>query len=293
MKEQLMAALRSAGIYAETSGRAKELDSFLKKAIRKQYADPWDEIVDKAGVRAVVRFIDDVQPVCNAIRATFRVVREESKADELEPNEFGYLGVHFDIIVEDADVDRQCEIQVQTACQNVWATLSHLLAYKTVLELPKPVLRSLHRASALLESADIGFDNSRNAVITHPEFKQVEVLTALEKHFFRFVGRDYDAELSLQVINCLLAAYQQTRDDNPVEKLEKFVAEQDQSLRRVYHDYANVPDRSAFLFQPEAIAIFERLEVDRYVIQQVWTEFDLPYEELSKLSQVWGIPLDD
>jgi ppGpp synthetase/RelA/SpoT-type nucleotidyltranferase len=293
VKEQLATTLRSVGVYAELTARGKQLDSLLKKAIRKKYSDPWTEIVDKAGVRAVVRFIEDVEPVCMAIRTRFTVIREESKGEELAPHEFGYLGTHFDILVEDAGEPRQCEIQVHTACQNVWATLSHLLAYKTTLDLPKPVMRSLHRASALLESADEGFSLSHRAVVTHPEFQHVAFLTALEKHFFRFVARDYDAELSLLAVKCLMAAYTKTGDKNPLATLEEFVTKHATAIATVYQEYGQVPERSAFLFQPEALAVFERLETDQYAIKEEWTKFEFPVNELERLAQVWGLPLEE
>ena len=244
------------------------------------------------------RFLDDVEPVCEIIRVNFRVIKNEDKVDQLEPTEFGYLGVHFDTMTNESNSPEgvteslACEIQVHTLCQNVWANQSHILAYKSLVGIPRRIQRTLHRTGALLEAADEGFNNSHSSVIGHPDFSNVQFLVELEKHFFRYVARDYDPELSLRAIACVLKAH--AGDVTKAgARVREFVLINEVSLKSLYDQYGQIAERSAFLFQPEALAIFERLEADRYSLKATWIDADLPLDELVRMGQVWGIELED
>src|SRR3990170_8353608 len=73
VETQIRRRLRTTGIPASVSSRTKTVDSFLKKAIRKGYADALDDTHDKVGVRIVVPFITQVQKVDSIIRDAFDV----------------------------------------------------------------------------------------------------------------------------------------------------------------------------------------------------------------------------
>jgi putative GTP pyrophosphokinase len=54
--------------------------------------------------------------------------------------------------------------------QHIWASVSHLLQYKTESSAPPSVRRSIHRVSALLETVDLEFErvlNERAAYVEH------------------------------------------------------------------------------------------------------------------------------
>ena len=212
----------------------------------------------------------------------------------MEPSEFGYLGVHFDTLTNDvtrpkeAATNLPCEIQVHTLCQNVWAGQSHILAYKGLVDIPRKIQRTLHRTSALLEAADQSFNDGHIAVINHPQFSNVHFLMELEKHFYRYTARQYDVALSLRSIAIILKSYPPD-DMQPSQKVHVFAEQHDQSLKRIYDEYAQIAERSAFLFQPEALAIFERLEVNRYALKNMWIDGELPLDELVRMGGVWGI----
>src|SRR5512136_1958706 len=76
--------------------RAKEIESFLKKIVRKAYDDPLEDIKDFAGVRVITYYQDDVEKIIRLIRAEFEVDEEHSvdKIVHLGDNEFGYRSVH-------------------------------------------------------------------------------------------------------------------------------------------------------------------------------------------------------
>ena len=138
VRKLLADRLRKSAIFCEISSRTKEVDSLVKKVLRKSYVNPYDDITDKAGVRAVVRLSTEVPIVCSVVRDSFHIVKEDNKIESLDPEAFGYLATHFEVRLRDEDVSNDqvdlaglvCEVQIHTLCQNVWANLNHLLAYK-------------------------------------------------------------------------------------------------------------------------------------------------------------------
>jgi hypothetical protein len=58
----------------------------------------------------------------------------------------------------------------------------------------------------------------------------------------------------------------------------------------MFESYAESEDRSIMLFQPEVLLILERLEADRYKLQESWAEI-YPLGELERLATNWGSPL--
>jgi ppGpp synthetase/RelA/SpoT-type nucleotidyltranferase len=298
IKHAISQEMKARGTYADVTHRVKEVDSLLKKAIRKEYLDPYNEITDKAGVRVVVRLNEDVAIATGAIRRLFRVVKEESKLESLHADEFGYLGIHFEVTLNETQENSQeelqklmCEVQIHTLCQNVWANLSHILAYKTKLDLPKTILRSLHRISALLEMADEGFSSTRSLILDQPMFAEMRILSELEKHYYAYVARPFDTELSIDVIRLLMGCYSQAEQDELDLLMGQFVDQYRQSLTTIFEDYGQVEDRSLFLFQPEAIMIFERLLNNPYSLRETWSD-RFPDDELQRMARVWGFSYD-
>jgi len=102
VKDLLGPQIRKRGVYSEIEFREKDLASLLKKALHKGYRDPYEEIRDKAGVRVVVRFLTDVGKVEEAIGQTFAVCKREDKSDIMDYNEFGYLGIHYEVQLQES-----------------------------------------------------------------------------------------------------------------------------------------------------------------------------------------------
>src|SRR5690606_19531847 len=129
--------------------RAKDVPNFVRKALRKGYPDPWESIRDKAGVRVLVPYHDLTSRVSEVIRETFTVTHEEDKRLDLAPDQLGYLGIHFEVVVPDAVLGGShadlsgliCEIQVHTRVQNAWSEVSHELIYKPAGEVDADVKR--------------------------------------------------------------------------------------------------------------------------------------------------------
>ncbi|HKO46266.1 MAG TPA: RelA/SpoT domain-containing protein [Polyangiaceae bacterium] len=153
--------------YVSVRSRAKDVESFRGKITRegKNYADPLAEITDLCGARVVCYDLATLRRIVEVIQKNFEVDPDNSvdKAKTLEPDQFGYLSVHF--VVKLNEQRRQlpeyrsfaaikAEIQVRTALQHAWAVLDHGLRYKARSDVPKELQRSLYRISALLELAD-------------------------------------------------------------------------------------------------------------------------------------------
>lgn len=297
MAEKLESELRGAGVYAQVSSRPKETTSLLKKLIRKGYA--YERVTDKAGARVVVRFQNEVPTVLEVIEQSFEVLLREDKAEALGHNQVGYQGVHYDVRLkadelqaDDARLrDLQCEIQVHTLCQNLWAVMDHELCYKPVLPPPEDIKRQIYLLNALLELADRGFTAIRAGIVGLAGAYAMGLLQILERHFYRLVGEVYDPELSYQLLEHLKPLYKKDELGQVPTLIDRFVEANASKLQVIFDQYRDAEDRPLFLFQPEALLILERLERDPHLLEQAWVQ-RYPHDELEQLSIAWGTPLD-
>ena len=152
----------------EVQGRAKEIDSFLEKCSRKEYADPLSEITDLAGVRIICQFTTDIEQIESLIRNMFVVHETVDKTADLGTDRMGYQGLHLIVSLGGGhegprydDLKKlRAEIQVRTILQDAWAHISHSLAYKSEASVPDRELRELNNVASLLEVAQEIFDRS-------------------------------------------------------------------------------------------------------------------------------------
>ena len=80
---------RIRGLDCIISHRTKKTDSFLRKVMRKNYADPYDEVTDKAGVRLVCTYSDTVARLEELVCCILEIVDREDKAAGLGHDEIG------------------------------------------------------------------------------------------------------------------------------------------------------------------------------------------------------------
>jgi ppGpp synthetase/RelA/SpoT-type nucleotidyltranferase len=148
--------------------RVKAWDSILRKieGSHGRYTSVGD-IQDIAGIRIILQFIRDVEPVIAIISSKLTVIKQYDAAARLGQDQFGYSSVHCVVSLPDEwtavptmfDLkDVKAEIQVRTLAQHIWAEASHRLQYKQEATVPGSVLRSIYRVSALLETVDLEFD---------------------------------------------------------------------------------------------------------------------------------------
>lgn len=285
----------------QVTSRAKEISSFIKKAYRKGYEDPWTEITDKVGIRIVVPYsglldeaLDLVTRKCN-----FTVVRVED--DRKKPGfedrlEYPRLHVQIRAHGEGMDPDGshyECEVQIRTEAADVWARMSHSLMYKpgSTTDIPPDVRRSLYRLIALVELYDSEVERGVQALAEHPDFSRSNRLLAeAERIYQTFSSHPYDRELSEDVVDVLVDAI----GDDPgyADHLVEFAEENRATIERAYEQFG--PSSKQFLeygryllvSQPESLIIFERLANARYDLQETW-EGNLEERLLTDMARIW------
>ena len=157
--------------------REKSIPSFTEKIIRKKYnqPDPLRTFTDLCGVRVIAQTRDEIEKICDFIKAYFMIDWENSVdvTDRLKPNEFGYRSVHYvvqlnpanieslgygieipDSVLPDERTPMKAEIQVRTSLENTWSEFEHEKSYKSAFPIPESWSRELAVVAALLENAD-------------------------------------------------------------------------------------------------------------------------------------------
>lgn len=289
--------LNGSGVFARVSGRAKELDSLLKKLLRKPELD-YDSMTDKAGARIVVRFRDEIPIVCSLLEKLFQIVKKEDKTSALDISEFGYQGMHYDVkLLAQADCPAEfsnllAEIQVRTLSQDLWSEMAHELGYKPEFDVPSSLQRRLYCLSALLEVADMEFFRISEEYDSLPDADSYRILNSLEKLFFKFVGARYDKELSLETIKALAPLYSAELLRRLRHHLDEFSTNNQSKISFLFEEYSKIQHRPLFMFQPEIFMIFDLLSTDKFTLAEKWSQH-FPPNELEKLAVIWGTPLAD
>jgi ppGpp synthetase/RelA/SpoT-type nucleotidyltranferase len=288
-------ATRARGLSCDVTHRAKEVHSFLKKAIRKSYASPFEEITDKAGVRVIVTFLDSFNAVTGAIEDQFEILKTEDHGNHLSFDRLGYLGKHFDVRLrsEREEATRfaglRCEIQLHSRAQNLWAEVSHQLSYKGSLNPPAGVQRGIYRLVALVEIFDQSAAQSRQAIVTASGYEEAALLESLEAEYYKVSGRAFDRELSLMILRELKELMLVDGLEVAAGRLSAFAQHHRAKLDELFAEYRDDARAALLLFQPEALAIFEQLETDRFVLRERWNRA-LPPQLLEELALIWGTP---
>lgn len=286
---------QSLGIWADISGRAKEVDSLIKKLIKKA-EHSYDSLPDKAGIRVVVRYKDEIQLLIDALHREFHCLRTENKVDTLPANEFGYLSAHIDaqLLPQDSAAHAfppgnfRVEIQVRTMAQHLWSEMSHDTFYKTdPSKIPLPLQRRLFALAGVVELADEEFTRVARAVPSSPE---VEILRSLERHFYKYAAQRGDPELSVNVIQALLPIYG-AEPATVTRHLDQFLTENAGFLKEFYAVQRASEGRSAYVFQPEALMVYDLLQDHKWDLRKIWDRH-FPPRELDRLSNAFGITLD-
>lgn len=295
----LRAVARDVGMVCRFDSRAKEVDSFLKKALVKFYADPYEEIRDKAGARVIAPFYAQVEELEWLIRERFFVEHHENKRSALSYDQLGYLGVHFEVRLRPEDLgegegelgELVCEIQLHTGAQSAWAEVSHDLLYKPAggSGPSDEHQRSVYRLVAFVEVFDEEAGRARDAMMTREGFGEAWMLGALERPFARLSARGFDRELSLRILGMLGGLYEPEELERFPGLVGDFVERTEGKLTDLFAQYREDNRRNPLLFQPETIAVFERLEANAFTLREAWNEI-LPEDLLDGLAAIWGVP---
>ncbi len=289
---------RQRGVQCEVKVRAKEISSFVKKALRKDYSSPFEDMGDKVGMRIIVPFRDSLPEVERIIEDLCYYEGREDKAEALSFDRLGYLGIHFDRArlreraAEAAPPSTGAtvfEVQLHTRAQNLWSEMEHALVYKPPQTIDTPVRRAMNRLVALMELFDSEITNIRDIVLGQPGYEEAAMLSVLERHFFRLAvdSFDFDRQLSMEI----LAALRPLLPAEGVADFGGFVAvyvdANERALRQIFAQYEKDTRRNPLLFQPETLLIFERIDHSPFTLGPAWEEI-LPLTLLENLAEVWG-----
>lgn len=156
--------------------RVKDRNSLQEKLLRKEgkYFSIKD-ITDIIGVRIITEYDDTLDEIVKLIREEFEVDEENSldKREELEPDQFGYLSIHYIVCLKEPRVNLpeydpyksiKVEIQLRTVLQHAWAAIQHKLGYKSKDETPREIKRLFARLASTLEGVDQEFIRIRDAL---------------------------------------------------------------------------------------------------------------------------------
>ena len=285
------------GIPCVITHRAKEVHSFVKKAMRKSYADAWAEIKDKAGVRVITPYEESLRKLEAVIEERFDVREREDKRGALDPQELDYLGIHYIVVLQASEAiaegvaGRECEIQLHTQAQNLWALVAHGMVYKAPQDPPQDVRRSIYRLLALIELFDSEVTRGRERVLAQPGYQEATMLSELERHFLKLTARRSDPKLSRMVVEQLRDLYSEDDVAAFAEQIAGFVEENEEKLRFIFDSYLE-DDRVPLVGQPEILLIFERLGADKYRLAERWAEA-FPAVLLERVAEIWGTPFTE
>lgn len=161
------------------SGRMKTLESTLEKCARKvkEFEKAFNNccdgsptiecidnsILDLAGVRIIVYYLDDIQKVCNDLIADEDIEVKCIKDYVTNPKGSGYRSLHLIVNVtvngnKNIPLEERVipvEIQIRTSLMDAWASIEHKLVYKTSHENVSPeTKKSLMEMSKKMHEID-------------------------------------------------------------------------------------------------------------------------------------------
>jgi ppGpp synthetase/RelA/SpoT-type nucleotidyltranferase len=282
-------ACKKEGIRCAIQWRAKTLDSFTKKLIMNP--QPYEEVLDKAGVRIIPSYPDERDAVANVVRSTFAVKREKDSLKELEASTFEYRGLHFTVGINEGDRPQVApelwplvaELQVHTPGESVWANVSHDLFYKSRIAKDMSARRAMNRLSAVLELVDISMANLRQELLRGPGADVARMIDSFERDFLRLRGREFNEPLTLEIVEALRPLVGQI--EQFLREYERFVGENDAKLAHVFKDEYD-GFRHILLGQPESLLLFYLLEHDRPGLENRWPS-RVPRTVLDGVMDVW------
>jgi len=135
----------------------------------------------------ILLFKRDVDKIHEIMIETFDIIRYEDTSTRLTETQFGYQSVHYIIRIPKSwlkvpslhdFITFKAEVQVRTLAQHIWAATSHVLQYKQEASVPLPIMRSIYRVSAILETVDLEFERllvERESYITKVDTSQEDI----------------------------------------------------------------------------------------------------------------------
>src|SRR5437870_12389946 len=90
--DRLRSAVKNRGVWCETTYRPKEIYSLVKKLLKGKYT--YGNLPDKVGVRCMLRYVSDLEPVVSIVRELFDSSEPDNKLTSLAEDRIGYISTH-------------------------------------------------------------------------------------------------------------------------------------------------------------------------------------------------------
>jgi hypothetical protein len=126
-----------------------------------------------------------------------------------------------------------------------------------------------------------------------PNIPGAHLFKGLETLYYRLTAEKPNIELSLEVIELLLPLYQGESEEEIMQRhVSPTFTAHEAALRHVYSNpEGDYSDASAFLFQPEALLLYDRLQNDPDRTLAAWNS-KFPPRELERVAVAFGLSLD-
>jgi len=276
--------------------RTKTVESLVQKAYYrgKGYTDPYAEITDKVGTRFVVLLLEEIQTVCDVIKActhwSCSVDRDFNKDRQQYPNRFEYQSNHLVVraseeLVYDGEsvpVGTPCEIQVRTLMQHAFSELTHDTVYKAEVAAAPEVQRAVAKSMALIETTDDLFAKVDSQL--SEANKPIEYwIDASSRIYSRVVGRPAsdNPRMNAYLVDRLLPFLDGITPNDVEEVVRKF------PLGR----WIDTKWESSFLYQqPTIVLVYYLVEKRRYDLRRNWP---FPQSDLSGAFTDLGYAIED
>lgn len=200
--------------------RVKDWSSIEEKLERKALSlSLVSDLDDLIGMRIILLFRRDLESIGKLLSDNLNVLSSEDKAAQLSEAQFGYQSQHFIVELPKPWLNvptwrdlggLRVEVQVRTLAQHIWAAVSHKLQYKQEASVPPPLRRSIHRASALLETVDIEFDR---------------LLEARDNYVEEVVEEDFDQLLNVDLLDAILSKLLPLQNRKPEEPYDELISD--------------------------------------------------------------------
>ena len=284
------------GLSPKLECREKDPGSLLKKALTRQLEGgsgspkvTYEEIIDKAGVRATVLDTVTRDAVANVASQLFEIHKVTDKGADFALDKFAYRGLHLRASLRAAPGHLEglmFELQIRTLGASLWAEVAHDLTYKPLPSgVPQDVERAVHRLSAVLELVDQEVARVRTIVSAASGADQAEVLVEIEKQFLRLAGKDYNHELTAALLPQLMWVTSGQSVAQFLGELRLFFQRNEEKLGHVFGHYGD-DSMHPVLQQPEGLLILYARERDEFGLRDNWPAL-LPQSELETFEAIW------
>lgn len=281
-------------MYAEVTGRTKDIISIFKKLKKKNEGEPYsfDDLTDRLGLRIICNYKEDMILIDSIIRNNFDVKKFEDKAKDVAPDKLAYTSYHYDLTYPNS-VDPKLkelvfELQLRTINQHTWACTAHELSYKQEIELPHELKRKVHRLLALYEIADDELSSVNSFIYSHEDFSLFALFKKLEKKFYKLAKCSFDKEQTLEILKITMSFLSDKENKSAMDSVSDFADSNAEKISHIFSDYSAYSYYNFILLQPETILIWYLLENFEYSVTDNWGRY-FDTDDLELIKSAWGI----